>query len=107
MEISLTGNNPGELAGLVNAVKHAYMEEVVNVDTKKRADRHEMLKKLKKKYEDMLKERHETQRKLALTVRCGRPPDGGSYQQYSKDHLAALRRDLLDVQSRNVWRKPS
>ena len=99
MEISLTGNNPGELAGLVNAVKHAYMEEVVNVDTKKRMDRHEMLKKLKKKYEDMLKERSATQRKLAETVGSDDRQTVVLIQQYAREHVAALRSDLLDVQS--------
>ena len=39
---------PQEIAGIVNAVKKAYIDEVVNVDTKQRADRHEQLKKLKK-----------------------------------------------------------
>ncbi len=31
MEISLIGEDPQELAGIVNAVKKAYIEEVVNV----------------------------------------------------------------------------
>ena len=38
MEISLSGDNPEELAGIVNAVKKAYMEEVVNVDLKRRTE---------------------------------------------------------------------
>ena len=52
MEISLTGDDSDEVAGLVNAVKRAYMEEIVNVDIKRRADRYATLKKLKKSYED-------------------------------------------------------
>jgi polysaccharide biosynthesis transport protein len=99
MEIALTGNNATEMAGLVNAVKQAYMEEVVNVDTRKRADRHEMLKKLKRKYENMLRERHDTRRKIAETVGADDPQTVALIQQYAKDHVASLRADLLDVQS--------
>ncbi len=50
MEISLSGDDPQELAGIVNAVKKAYMDEVVNVDTKRRTDRHGKLKKIKEQY---------------------------------------------------------
>ena len=57
MEIALSGDDPVELAGLVNAVKKAYMGEVVNVDTRRRSDRHEQLKKIKEKYQEILKER--------------------------------------------------
>ena len=32
MEIALAGSDPEELAAIVNAVKNAYMDEVVNVD---------------------------------------------------------------------------
>ncbi len=38
MEISLSGDNPKELAGIVNAVKKAYIDEVVDYDTKVRAE---------------------------------------------------------------------
>ena len=99
MEISLTGNNPAELAGLVNAVKKAYMEEVVNVDIKRRADRFAMLKKIKQTLGDMLKERRESQRKLAETVGSDDRRTQAVKQQYALDHLAALRSELLDVQS--------
>jgi polysaccharide biosynthesis transport protein len=99
MEIALTGNHPAELAGLVNAVKKAYMEEVVNVDLKRRADRHTMLRKLKKTYEDTLKERRDTQRKLAETVGSDDRKTLALRQQIAMEHAAALRSELLDVQS--------
>jgi chaperonin cofactor prefoldin len=61
LEISLSGEDPIELAGIVNAVKKAYMDEVVNVDAKRRADRLQKLKKIKEK----LKERRAQLRNLA------------------------------------------
>jgi succinoglycan biosynthesis transport protein ExoP len=99
MEISMAGDIPAELAGLVNAVKKAYMEEVVYVDIKKRADRHDRLKKLKKTYDDMLKERRDSQRKLAETVGSDDRSTLALRQQYAMEHAAALRSELLDVQS--------
>jgi capsular polysaccharide biosynthesis protein len=57
MEISLSGDNPVEIAVIVNAVKKAYMDEVVNVDTKRRADRYAKLRAIKDNYADILHER--------------------------------------------------
>jgi len=68
MEISLSGTDPKEVAGLVNAVKKAYMDEVVYVDTNRRKARHDMLKKIKQNYSNILKERREILRKLTETV---------------------------------------
>ena len=99
MEISLSGDNPEELAGIVNAVKKAYMEEVVNVDIKERTERHDKLKKIKEQYGEMLKERRETLRKLAETVGSDDRETLALRQQYAMEHLAYVRKDLLDVQS--------
>ena len=38
MEISLSGRDPEEIAGIVNAVKKAYMDEVVNVALTRRTE---------------------------------------------------------------------
>jgi uncharacterized protein involved in exopolysaccharide biosynthesis len=65
MEISLRGDNPKELAGVVNAVKKAYMDEVVNVDARRRADRHAQLKKIKQNYTAALNERRSIARELS------------------------------------------
>ncbi len=68
MEISLQGDDPAELAGLVNAVTRAYLEEVANEDLKHRAQRHALLTKLRDRYAETLKERRETLRKCSQTV---------------------------------------
>jgi len=99
MEISLSGGNPHELAGIVNAVKKAYVEEVVMADTKARATRHEELKKLKKQYEDMLKERRETLRKLAQTAGSEDHQTLAYKAQLELERQAYIRKDLADVQS--------
>ena len=68
MEISLSGRIPEEIAGIVNAVKQAYIDQVVNVNLKRRVDRFDQLKKIKEQYTELLKKRRETMRKLAYSV---------------------------------------
>ena len=99
MEISLSGNHAEEVAGLVNAVKKGYVEEVVIVDIKKRADRYATLKKIKQNYTEILKERREHQKKLALTVGSDDRQTLAIRQQYAMEHVGALRSELLDIQS--------
>ncbi|MFI5457360.1 MAG: polysaccharide biosynthesis tyrosine autokinase [Isosphaerales bacterium] len=99
MEISLSGENRQELAGIVNAVKKAYIDEVVNVDIKARTVRHDQLKKLKKQYDEMLKERRANLRELAQTVGSDDRQTLAYRQQIAMEHLAYIRKDLADVQS--------
>jgi polysaccharide biosynthesis transport protein len=99
MEISLTGNNPQELVCIVNAVKQSYMDEVVNVDARRRAARHEQLKKLRDSYTGLLKEKRETMRKLAETIGSDDRPTLALRQQYAMEHLHYLQSELQGVQS--------
>jgi polysaccharide biosynthesis transport protein len=99
MEIALSGNDPNEITDLVNAVKSAYMDEVVNVDTKLRAQRHSKLKQIGEKYAEMLKERRETMRKLAETVGSDDRKTLALRQQYAMEHVAYLQKELLEIQS--------
>ncbi len=99
MEISLSGDNPQELAGTVNAVKKAYMTEVADVDTKRRSDRHSQLNKIKEDYGERLKERREHLRRLAETVGSDDRQTLALRNQYAFEHLAYVNKDLLEVQS--------
>ena len=99
MEIALSGDDPEELAGVVNAIKKAYMEEVVNVENKRRMARYDTLKTLQKQYADIMKGRRETLKSLAETVGSDDRKTLSMQQQFAMEHLAAVRKELLDVQS--------
>jgi capsular exopolysaccharide synthesis family protein len=99
MEISLRGEFPKELASLVNAIKQAYMEEVVNVEHKRRVGRYEKLRTLSKQFAKKLESRGDAMRKLAETVGSDDRHTLALRQQYSLEHLASLRKELLEVQS--------
>jgi uncharacterized protein involved in exopolysaccharide biosynthesis len=68
MEIALSGENADEVAGIVNAVKKAYVEEIVNVEREQLVARHDALKKLKGQYENVIKERRENVRRLSESL---------------------------------------
>ena len=99
MEISLTGSDADEVAGIVNAVKKAYMDEVVYVDLKLRTARHDQLKKIKDSYTDLLKQKRETMRKLAESVGSDDRTTLALRQQYAMEHLHYLQTELQGVQS--------
>jgi len=99
MEIALAGENPVEVAGIVNAVKKTYMDEVVNVDNKRRDARHEKLKKLKDRYSELLKERRDTLRKLAETVGSDDRQTLAIKQQYSIEHAASVNKQHQEILS--------
>jgi polysaccharide biosynthesis transport protein len=99
MEISLSGDDPEALAGIVNAVKNAYMDEVVDVDVKRRSDRHATLRKTKERYTELLKSRRETLRRLAETVGSDDRQTLALRQQYAMENMASVRSELAAVQS--------
>jgi hypothetical protein len=68
MEIALKGAYPEELAGIVNAVTKAYLDEVVYESHKQRTYRFDQLKKIKENYTELLKKKREMIRRLAESV---------------------------------------
>ena len=99
LEISLQGESPDEVAGLVNAVKDAYLEEVVNIEHKRRQDRYGMLRKLKDQYVETLKSKRQGLKKLAEAVGSNDRETVALKQQFAIQHLATVEQELLEVQS--------
>ena len=68
IQVSMAGQSGADTkdqAAIINAVVKAYVDDVVNVDRKRRADRHVMITNLTHKYRDMIDERREQARKLS------------------------------------------
>jgi uncharacterized protein involved in exopolysaccharide biosynthesis len=113
MEIGLSGDRPDEIAGIVNAVKTAYIEEVANADTKLRMERHAKLKKIKDNYAKILKERQETQRILAeaatgdkLRMDAATKFTTALYPIFATQYVQ-IRLDRAEVETLLARRKPS
>ena len=75
------------------------MDEVVNVDLKRRIERYDQLKKIKDTYTELLKKKRETMRKLAETVGSDDRQTLALRQQYAMEHLHYLQTELRGVQS--------
>ena len=99
LEISLDGQDPEELASLVNAVTKTYIDEVANGDLKKRMERREFLKRLSStKFAD-LKSRRDALRALAQKAGSDDRQTLVLKQQYAIELGSDVRRDLREIQS--------
>ncbi len=99
MQISLDGQEPDELARLVNAITNTYLEDVANLDLKNRAERQELLKRLRDaKFADLGK-RRDALRRLAQRAGSDDRQTLVLKQQYAIELGTAVRRELQDVQS--------
>ena len=97
VEVSLppgTSLSSKEQATIDNAVVDAYIDEVVNKDRKQMLQRLETLKSLSKSYQEMVKTRRDTIRKLAMTA--------GSDQDLSTPEKETMPRLFLDLRTRAI-----
>ncbi len=92
MEISLQGDDPVELAGLVNSVTRAYVEEVANDDRRRRLQHQELLKKLRDNYATSLNERRAMLRRSSQTIASDDPL---KTRGLDKPALVGLQHDLM------------
>ncbi|HWE37737.1 MAG TPA: CpsD/CapB family tyrosine-protein kinase [Isosphaeraceae bacterium] len=99
MFISLDGDDPAELAELVNAVTLAYEKEVVNAEHTKRLERYNALKEIYAKYQSGLRARREELKGLAEKAGSNDKQTLALKQQLAIEAHAAAERELRQVQS--------
>ena len=99
MEISLSGDHPEDLKRLVNAVTRAFMDEIVNRESRLRKSRLDTLKKLSKTYTEMMKAKRENIRKLAQQAGSDDRQTLVLQKQFAMEHLASLRKELSEIES--------
>jgi capsular exopolysaccharide synthesis family protein len=98
MEISLSGDDPDEIAGVINAVKKAYMDEVVNFDKKLRSERHVKLRNIKERYAAALKEHRASLKDLAKKAGSDDRGTLALKQQLEMEHLHTVQGELFAIQ---------
>jgi hypothetical protein len=86
-----SGASAADQASIINAVVHAYIDKVVNVDARRRQ---QQLKELKESYQRLLEQRQETMRELSEAV--------GSDERPSDMEKQALPRLYCDLRSQRV-----
>lgn len=97
LRISLTGDRPNELAEIVNAVKDAYLEEVVNAERKDRIARLNHLERIFESTEEKVRLKEERVSNLAQELGTGDAKTLTIKQQMSMEYFAQLRREHARV----------
>lgn len=97
LRISLTGDEPTELAEIVNAVRDAYLEEVVNADRKQRIARLNDLERIFEQTEDKVRLKEKRVNDLAQELGTGDAQALTIKQQMAMEYFAQLRREHARV----------
>jgi capsular exopolysaccharide synthesis family protein len=98
MQISLMGDDPVEIAAIVNAVKRAYMDEVANFETKRRSDRQTKLRTIKERYAKSMKDQRNRVKALAKDVGSDNRETNALQQQHRLELVHTVRGDLFAIQ---------
>jgi capsular exopolysaccharide synthesis family protein len=100
MTISLTGDRPDDLMAIVNAVREAYIKEIVEKERNDRAEHLKRLQDLFADYEDILKEKQKTLQTLGRKVGAVNPENLTIKHKYAMERLAFAQKELLQLQSK-------
>jgi capsular exopolysaccharide synthesis family protein len=93
LKIALHGDRPKELAAIVNAVKDAYLEEVVLSDRKKRISRLNDLERIFEQTEEKVRQKEQRVENLAKQLGTGDAKALSFKQQMALEHFSLLKRE--------------
>lgn len=99
MRIALSGDNPDELTLLVEAVRDAYLTEIVNKEQNQHMARLEQLKKLSADYDETLRTKRNTLREMAEKMGSRNSQTLSIKQQFALGQLNALQSEYYQLQS--------
>lgn len=93
LRISMTGDHPEELSAIVNAVKDAFLEEVVHAERKERVARLNDLERIFEQTEEKVRRKEERISSLAKQLGTGDVEALTVKQQMALEYFAELRRE--------------
>ena len=93
LKISLQGDHPKEVAQIVNAVKDAYLEEVVLAERKKRIARLNDLERIFEQTEEKVRQKEQRVENLAKQLGTGDAKALSFKQQMALEHFSLLKRE--------------
>src|SRR5262249_26820377 len=97
LRISLSGDQPEEVARLVNAVKDAYLDQLLKKETDRRAKLAEQLQQKLNEVETSLKSKRTALQVLTSTHKIDDPQTLLSKYTAKLQELATMEKNLLDV----------
>ncbi|AGA29602.1 exopolysaccharide transport family protein [Singulisphaera acidiphila] len=99
LRISINGEKPHEPMLLVNAVTQAYIDEIVDVETKQRRQRYDLLKETWNRYQENLKEKRKELKRLTELAGSDDKKTIANIHQHELDRLGRAEDELARVQS--------
>jgi succinoglycan biosynthesis transport protein ExoP len=99
LKIAMKGDHPEQMRVLVAKITRAYLDEIVKREDGKRRERHEKLKEVHERYQEMLRTKRRTLRELVENVGTGDPQTLALKQRFAQEQLAVSEKELLQVES--------
>jgi len=99
LRISLQGDEPRELAILVNAVTRAYLDEIASKEQNQKVNRLEVLRTLHRKYDEKIQARKQNMRDLTKAAASGTSFSWQLQQKLASKQLDLAMTELLQVNS--------
>jgi capsular exopolysaccharide synthesis family protein len=99
LSISIAGENASELVVLVNAVRDAYLQEIVNREQNELNTRLDRLKQFYAAKEEVLRRKRATLRGLAQSVGSQDAQTLARAHQYLLERLSMVQKELIQVRS--------
>jgi succinoglycan biosynthesis transport protein ExoP len=99
LQIAISGDHPDELMTVVNAVREAYVQEIVEKESTERHARLEQLKKLYAEYDENLRDKRRTLRELAENIGSHDALTLAHKQQFAMERMALGQKELIQLQS--------
>ena len=97
LKISLTGGNPEDITKIVNAVKDAYLDEVVLADRKQRITRLNELERIHSETEEKVRQKEQRVESLAKELGTGDSQALSIKHQMALEQISLLRREHARV----------
>lgn len=97
LQLSLSGEQPQELAKIVNAVTTAFLDEVVNAEETARRSKLDELETIYNRIQEDLKQKHRALRELTESLHTTNPETLSVKHQLALDYSSKLRKDLADL----------
>jgi capsular exopolysaccharide synthesis family protein len=95
LKVSLSGQDPNEVAVLVNAILQAYLQEVVNKEQRQRLERLNDLTRVCSESEEKLRKQRKKLQGVAESLKASDPETATLRQKIALEEYAALRKELL------------
>jgi capsular exopolysaccharide synthesis family protein len=100
LSVSFSGDPPEEVKTIVDAVVAAYLTEIVNKEQIKRQARLDQLEKISTKYQENLRQKRLTLRRVAENVGTSDKQNLALKQLYTQEQYHLARKELLVVRSK-------